>query len=239
MSAWGIVERRLGKLLRKLKKLRLRPIRVFLFHQVSDTFDDRTMKRSDWTETGQFKHNIESLKKKYRFVSLEKAYEMMRKDVFRFCDYAVLTSDDGWASLTNVLPWLAEQGIPMTLFLNPCYFDGVHYREKDTEKYLLAKDIRDICDTYPKVTYGMHGWEHIRATDQTEEAFRESVQKSWEALRVYPNFIPYFAYTYGSFDVLHDRIISDYGFVPVLIDKDKNVDDLRCIHRELLDGVVL
>ena len=96
--------RKLRKISRKLKKIRLRPISVFLFHQVSDAFDESTMKRGDWTETGQFKHNLEFLKKKYRFVSLEKAHEMMRKDVFRFRDYAVLTSDDGWASLTNVLP---------------------------------------------------------------------------------------------------------------------------------------
>ena len=164
---------------------------------------------------------------------------MMRKDVFRFRDYAVLTSDDGWASLMNVLPWLAEQGIPVTLFLNPCYFDGVHFREKETERYLLSKDIRDICDTYPNVTYGMHGWEHIRATDHTVEEFRESVRSSFEALRDFPNFIPFFAYTYGSFDASHDHVLSEYGFIPVLIDKEKNVDDLSCIHRELLDGMVL
>lgn len=235
----GIIKRKLNKIARKFKKMRLRPISVFLFHQVSDTFDESTMKRGDWTETGQFKHNIEILKQHYRFVSLEKAYEMMRKDVFRFRDYAVLTSDDGWASLNNILPWIAEQMIPVTLFLNPGYFDGVHYREKDTEKYLLTKDIKDIYDTYPNVTYGMHGWEHIQATNQTIEVFRESVLKSFESLRDFSNFIPFFAYTYGSFDEVHNRILHGQGLVPVLIDKEKNVDDLSCIHRELLDGVKL
>lgn len=229
----------LNKAGRKLKKLRLRPIRVFLFHQVSDTFDESTMKPGDWTETGQFKRNIEILKQHYRFVSLERAYEKMRTDVFRFRDYAVLTSDDGWASLKNILPWIDIQGIPVTLFLNPGYFDGEHFRENYTEKFLLTKDVREISEKYPNVTYGMHGWEHIRATNQTEDEFRESVKRSLEALKGFSNFIPFFAYTYGSFDGSHDRILNEQGFIPVLIDKEKNVDDLSCIHRELLDGVVL
>lgn len=233
------IYRKIIKVSRKLKKRHLRPIRVFLFHQVSDMFDESTMKRGDWTETKQFKRNIGILKDKYVFVSLKKAYEMMRKDVFRFRRYAVLTSDDGWASLKNVLPWLAKQGIPVTLFLNPGYFDGAHYREKTTEKYLLVKDIQDICDSFPSITFGMHGWEHIRATDQTEEEFQESVRKSFEFLRAYSSFVPFFAYTYGSFEEMHDRILHEQGFVPVLIDKEKNVDDLRWVHRELIDGVVL
>lgn len=239
MSVFEKIRRMLNKAGRRIKKFHLRPISVFLFHQVSDTFDESTMKRGDWTETKQFKHNIGILKDKYVFVSLKKAYEMMRKDVFRFRRYAVLTSDDGWASLKNVLPWLAEQGIPVTLFLNPGYFDGAHYREKSTEKYLLVKDIQDICDSFPSITFGMHGWEHVRATDQTEEEFRESVRKSFDVLRTYSSFVPYFAYTYGSFDESHDRILHEQGFVPVLIDKEKNVDDLRWVHRELIDGVVL
>lgn len=224
---------------RKLKKFRLRPISVFLFHQVSDTFDESTMKQGDWTETGQFKRNIEILKKKYRFVSLEKAYEMMRKDVFRFRDYAVLTSDDGWASLNSILPWIADQGIPVTLFLNPGYFDGKHFREKDTEKYLLTEDIRAICDTYSNVTFGSHGWDHILATEQSEEEFRESVKRSFEVLQGFSIFVPFFAYTYGGYNEVHNRILKEQGFIPVLIDNGKNYDDYYRIHRELLDGITL
>ena len=221
---------------RKLKKLRLRPIRVFLFHQVSDVFDQDTMKICDWTETQLFKKNIGMLKKKYLFVSLEIAYQKMSKDVFRFRNYAVLTSDDGWASLSNVLPWLAQQNVPVTLFLNPGYFDGQHFRDIDTEQYLLEADIQQIADNYPNVTFGTHGWEHKRATEQNETQFRESVSNSLKVLQVYPNFIPYFAYTYGGFNAMTGRILKDYGLVPVLIDGMKNWDDLSCIHRELLDG---
>lgn len=239
MKTVRAVSNRVRKLRHKLKKLRLRPISVFLFHQVSDEFDETTMKRGDWTETNQFKHNIEVLKKEYTFIPLEKAYAKMKKDKVRLRNFAVLTSDDGWASLENILPWLKEQKIPVTLFLNPGYFDGEHFREKPTERYLLKADVDRISHDYPAVTFGLHGWEHIRATEQTEDEFRESVLKTLKALQAYPNFVPYFAYTYGNFGAVHNRILNEFDLVPVLIDKEKNVDDSSCIHRELLDGMKL
>lgn len=239
MSGLNKIGRKLNKLHRKVKKARLRPIRVFLFHQVSDAFDESTMKRGDWSETTRFKRNLLELKKEYTFVALEKAYAKMKKDKVRLRNFAVLTSDDGWASLENILPWLKEQKIPVTLFLNPGYFDGEHFREKPTERYLLKADVDRISHNYPAVTFGLHGWEHIRATEQTEDEFRESVLKTLKALQAYPNFVPYFAYTYGSFGAVHNRILNEFDLVPVLIDKEKNVDDSSCIHRELLDGMKL
>lgn len=239
MSVLNKIERKFNKLHRKVKKARLRPISVFLFHQVSDAFDESTMKRGDWTETNQFKQNVETLKKEYIFIPLEKAYAKMKKDRVRFRKFAVMTSDDGWASLNNVLPWLKEQGIPVTLFLNPGYFDGQHFREKTTERYLLQSDIDRISRQYPNVMFGLHGWEHIRATEQTETEFRESVLNTLKSLQAYPNFIPYFAYTYGSFGTMHNKVLREFGLVPVLIDRGKNIDDLSCIHRELLDGMKL
>lgn len=239
MSFWYRINKKVIKIHRKVKKARLRPIRVFLFHQVSDAFDESTMKRGDWSETTRFKRNLLELKKEYTFVTLEKAYAKMKKDKVRFRPYAVLTSDDGWASLKNILPWLKEQEIPVTLFLNPGYFDGQHFREKETERYLLKADIDSISKEYPNVTFGLHGWEHIRATEQTETEFRESVSKTLKALQDYPNFVPCFAYTYGSFDEISDKVLHEFGLIPVLIDREKNVDDLSCIHRELLDGMKL
>lgn len=233
------LDRKWAKLQRKLKKLRLRPISVFLFHQVSDEFDETTMYSCDWTETNQFKHNIEELKKKYRFISLEKAFAMMRRDMFRFHDYAVLTSDDGWASLKNVLPWLSEQSVPVTLFLNPGYFDGTHYRDKDTEKYLLADDLNYICGHYSNVSIGSHGWEHTDAKAKTESDFREDIKETTEVLKQYPCFVPFHAYTWGKYNDKTQAILKEFDIVPVFIDNEKNTDDITCVHRELLDGMKL
>lgn len=223
----------------KLLLLRLHPISVFLFHQVSDVFEEDTMKPGDWTETEQFKHNVEALRKAFVFVSLDQACLKMKKDRLRFGNFAVMTADDGWVSLKNILPWLKEKNIPVTLFLNPAYFDGKHFREKDTERYLLKADIDLISKNYPNVTFGLHGWEHIRATKQTETDFRESVMKSLQVLQAYPNYVPYYAYTYGNYNQMNCRVLKEFGLIPVLIDGAKNVNDFSCVHRELLDGLKL
>ena len=93
------------RIMRGLLRLRLHPIRVFVFHQVSDVFEPDTMWECDWTETEAFKRSLSALTKKYTFISLDEVKEHLANDRFRFKDYAALTADDGWASLKNILPW--------------------------------------------------------------------------------------------------------------------------------------
>ena len=158
----------------------------------------------------------------------------MRKDWLRCKKYAVLTADDGWASLKNILPWLNEQQIPVTLFLNPAYLDGMHYRNSDKEQYLSAEEIAQLYKQYPLVTVGMHGWEHKNATKQTEEEFRESVEKSERNLKVLPNDVPYFAYTWGRHSGTTDDILLKRGITPVLVMGGQNYSNFQIIDRELL-----
>lgn len=239
MNVIGKIRRKLTKIGRKCKRMRLQPIHVFLFHQVSDAFDADTMYACDWTETARFQHNMEVLRKEYKFIPLDEAYRKMKRDVIRLRRYAVLTSDDGWASLKNILPWLHEQGIPVTLFLNPGYFDGRHFRERNTEKYLLEEDVRAVSEQFPLVSFGLHGWEHTNAATKTEDEFRDEVRKSSEALRQYPCYVPFFAYTWGKHNDMTRKVLKEFDLVPVLIDKETNMDDVTCIHRELLDGMAL
>lgn len=219
-----------------LKKLRLRPIKIYLFHQVSDVFDNRTMKKGDWTESQLFKNNISTINSECHFISLVEATDRIRRDVFRFRKYAVLTSDDGWESLKNILPWLNEQAIPVTLFVNPSYLDGIHFREKNTERYLHLEDLVEICAEYPLVSIGLHGWEHIRVSELNEDDFRNSIDKSLEVIREIPSFVPYYCYPYGDHNIMNDRVLKDYGLIPVLVDNGTNVDDSTIVHRILLDG---
>lgn len=227
------------KIERKLMKIRLRPIRVFLFHQVSDVFDPSTMKPGDWTQTDQFKSNIKALKKKYTFIPIGLAYEKICKDHIRLKNYAVLTSDDGWESLKNVLPWLDDEQIPVTLFLNPHYFDGLHYRDVPTEKYLLRSEIYGLVDKYGLVTIGSHGWEHVSACAQDLDAFRKSVIDSQTVLSGIKGYVPYYAYTYGDCSLSTHGVLRDQGLTPVLIDGGLNYHGGGLVHRELIDGAVL
>lgn len=229
----------LRRILKYIKKLRWQPINVYLFHQVSDVFDGSTMKRGDWTETRLFKQNIEFLSRQYRFISLTEAVKRIDTDIFRFQKCAVLTSDDGWESLKNVLPWLNEQSIPITLFVNPCYFDGRHFREKETERYLLQQDIDDICRLYPLVSIGLHGWDHSRVTEQGEEDFRNSIMKSMTYLESLPCFVPFFCFPFGVHNEMSDRVLREFHLTPVLVDNGTNINDSSFIHRILLDACVL
>ena len=104
---------------RKWMKLRLQPIRIFCLHHVCEQFNSDVMYACDWMALDEFKQKINVLRNQgYQFISLTDAYEYLKKDWFRRKKYAVLTFDDGYKSLLEVLPWLEEQQIPFALFIN-------------------------------------------------------------------------------------------------------------------------
>ena len=219
---------------RKLMHLRLQPIHVFLFHQVSEEYDPSLCNLCDWTQTEQFKKNVLEMKEMYRFISLSQARNHMSQDIFRWKKYAVLTSDDGAACLKTILPWLKEQNIPVTLFINGKYLDGVSYRNKPSEKYLNEKELFSL--NYDGIEVGHHGWEHNDLTKMEWPLFVESVERSILMLQNHPQYVPFWAYTWGRHKPEFDSFLLSKGISPVLIDGMKNYCDCKVIHRELMDG---
>lgn len=228
LRKWG------KKLCRRGRSLFVKPIRVFCFHQVSDALESETMSECDWIQTEVFKKKMLALKEKYTFVSLTEAYNHISNDKIRLKKYAALTADDGWASLKNCIPWLADQKISVTLFLNPLYMDGEHFRERETECYLKELDIEQFADTYTNIYFGMHGWDHTDVSKQEEYEFRNNVEQSIKALKRYGNFVSFFAYPWGRHNTMNDSVLKEYALVPVLMDGMKNCNDNSAIHRELL-----
>lgn len=224
----------LERISRKLMHLKLHPIRVFLFHQVSDIYDEALCKVCDWTCTDVFKSMILKLKENYEFMSLSQAVGHLQKDMLRTKKYAVLTNDDGASCLKQILPWLKEQGVPVTLFVNAKYLDGVSYRNKPTEKY-LTKDELFALD-YEGIEVANHGWEHNDITKLDWRQFVDSVERNVAVLRGHPCYVPFWAYTWGRYTQAHDDYLISRRIVPVLIDGMKNYNDATHIHRELLDG---
>lgn len=235
-------------------KLRLRPIRVFCFHHVSDEYDPLTMWECDWTQTDVFKKNILSLKKSgHEFISLVEAQEKFKHDWFRTQKYAVLTVDDGYKSILNILFWLEEQKIPITLFINTKYLDGQSWSEINEEQAKRAKPdvdmLQDVCPSLylsmdeleeiaisPYVTIGMHGHEHLDATKQTIEDFRKNVEQCKDVLQNIPHVIPYFAYAWGKHNAETDKVLKDMGLIPVLVNGTKNYSYEGYIDRMAIDG---
>ena len=222
---------------RQWTRLRLKPVRVFCFHHVSDTFEPDTMWNCDWTQTDTFKQNVLAMKEKYTFISLEEAYNHISCDIFRSTNYAVLTSDDGWASLKNILPWLAEEKIPITLFLNPMYMDGKHFQSRDSEEFLTKEEVADLIERYePFITIASHGWSHEDCMKMSMDSFKDSVSKSEEYLKSIKGKVPFYAFTFGRHTNKQLELLDLQNLVPVLMDGMVNYDDVSCIHRECVDA---
>jgi len=224
------------KIRKKLLHFQLSLIRVFCFHQVSDEFEPETMWECDWMQTEVFKNKILTLKNKYTFISLEEAYGHIANDMLRFKDYAVLTADDGWASLKSIIPWLAEQQIPVTLFLNPLYMDGKHQQSRATEKFLTKEEVSELTARYkPFITIASHGWSHKRCPDMSDDEFMENVLKAESELSDIPGKIPFYAFPFGIHSNSNLAELKKRQLIPVLMDGMRNCKDASCVHRELLE----
>ena len=223
-----------GKIKRKWMKLRLRPIHVYCMHHVCAEFDEERMNKGDWMNIEEFKQKIAAMQQDgVVFISLKDAYQHICKDLIRWKKYAVLTLDDGYASLKEILPWFVEQKIPVTLFINGKYLDGKSYRRNPNEMYLTKEELLEL--TSPLIEIGNHGWEHNRVTEMTPDEFAESVKRNVNILEMYSNYIPFWAYTYGAHTEKTDAYLCQQGLVPIYIDGMKNYNDSTVVHRELID----
>lgn len=215
-------------------KLRLQPIRVFCMHHVCAEFDAESMNRSDWVQVDEFKRKVSAMRQNgLNFISLTDAYNKIANDKFRYRKYAVLTFDDGYTSLKEILPWLEEQNIPATLFINGKYLDGKSYRKNPKERYLTQDELYAL--TSPLLAIASHGWEHIDVSQMSKKEFEEYIGKNIQILVSHPCYIPFHAYTWGKHTKETDGILFFKDMIPVYIDGMKNFNNPFAIHRELFD----
>lgn len=220
------------KLYRKWIKLRLQPIRVFCLHHVCEQFDVDAMYACDWMALDAFKKKINELRNQgYQFISLTEAYEHLKKDRFRYKKYAVLTFDDGYKSLLEVLSYLEEQQIPATLFINGKYLDGKSYRNNANEKYLMYDELFSLSSHFEIAS---HGYEHADASQMDAEDFRKYINMNIQLLKNHPNYVPFHAYTWGRCTNETNDILKNLCVTPVYVDGMKNYNEPNCIHREIL-----
>ncbi len=221
------------KIWSKLMHLRLRPIRVLCFHQVSEVFDSAKMWDCDWMSTTRFIQLVEEIQSDgYTFISLKEAHQHLEKDIFRRRKYAVLTADDGSKTLNNIMPWLQSKHIPLTIFINGSYLDGKTYRESPSEEYLTEEEVFALIDN--DIEIGNHSWDHRDLSNMTKAEFEQSIRKNVGLLSTHPCYIPFWAYPYGSHTKISDKILKDHGIVPVLLNGEKNYNNPNIINREVL-----
>lgn len=232
---------------------RLQPIRVFCLHHVSDKYNPLTMWECDWTQTELFKRNILNLKRQgVIFLSLSEAYDKLRHDWYRRKKYVALTADDGYKSILNILPWLEEQKIPITLFINTKYLNGKSWSDINEEQARRTKQdvdmLKEVCpDLYMSkeelfgltsqyISIGMHGHEHLDATAQTLQEFRNNVMLCRDIIMEHPRYINFFAYPWGRYNDSTDVVLKETGLIPVLVNDGVNYDDKGFIDRLIMDG---
>ena len=224
------------KITKRLDKLCCQPIEVFVFHAVSDHFDPNLNKEVDWSSTADFQKRIQSFKQQYTFIPLEQAYRHLRKDCIRGRKLAVLTCDDGFASILHILTFLEKEQVPVTLFINPKYLDGKSHRTgyAPAPQYITHEQLFAL--TSPMINIGMHGYEHLDATKQTPEEFTDSVDKCINLLSSHPRYIPFFAYTWGNCNGTTDQILTQRHIIPVLCDNAENYRYRHGISRKPIDS---
>ncbi len=214
--------------------LRLQPIRVYCFHHVSKEYDADSMNLTDWMQIEDFKQNVEAMRMDgVEFISLKEAYRHICKDWVRSKKYAVITFDDGYASLKEIMPWLEEQKIPATLFISGKYLDGRSYRTSPKEKYLTKEELFALVS--PLFEIGSHGWEHTNAREMNIDEFKLGTELNIERLHTHPRFIPFHAYTWGKHTTETDKYLASKEIVPVFMDGKKNFGEFKAVHRELID----
>lgn len=239
------------KIRRRWYKMIYRPIRVFVFHHVSDVRDTLVCQDSDWTQLDQFKRNIEHLMQYYTFISLSEACDKLQHDYFRFRNYAVLTTDDGLASVLNVLPWLEEKEIPVALFINSRYMEcdklkPVHQKwlhelapdaeEKEIAKrmYLSREQVWSLKSPYIEI--GMHGHEHLNITQIDELQFEKDIAVCYDVLHTHPLFVSMYAYPWGKSTGKSMKYLLLHNIVPVVLRGEGNYAWNGLIDRECIDN---
>jgi peptidoglycan/xylan/chitin deacetylase (PgdA/CDA1 family) len=144
----------------------------------------------------------------------------------------VLTFDDGYKSLCEVLSLLRVAQIPCALFVNGKYLDGKSYRNKPTECYLSQDELFALSS--PLIEIGSHGWEHTDASQMDAEDFRKHINMNIQLLKNHPNYVPFHAYTWGRCTKETNDILKNLCVTPVYMDGMKNYNEINYIHREIL-----
>ena len=239
----------INRLRRFFKKLRLRPIRVVCFHQTSMILDESVYAQPDWMPLNELRNKLISYQKQgYKFITLQEAYKHISKDWVRSQKYIVLTADDGLKCQLELLPWLQENKIPITIFFNVANLDGntcgeqiIEYfgiTNKEKEMILAKKLYANFGDLHNVksdiFSIGLHGYIHSDVTKMTDAEFQENVEQCVQIFSQFCNYIPFFAYPYGACTKTTDQILLKKHIIPVYIDGLDNYNDKLCIHRKML-----
>lgn len=124
----------------------LKPVIILVWHQISSEFIKGINIKEIWTSTSDFEKSINYLlRKKFIFISLKQAIEILNQTNIPQKRYVVFTFDDGYSTLNETIPILEKYNIPATFFINSAYLDNNKVNWIDINNLIeFAKDPNSI-----------------------------------------------------------------------------------------------
>jgi peptidoglycan/xylan/chitin deacetylase (PgdA/CDA1 family) len=116
-----------------------------------------------WTSLDSFRHQIYYLKQKFEFISLKAGIKLLEQGKIDG-NYASLTFDDGDISIKEVIPFLIEEKIPATFFINSAYLGDARKSWADVFAYIQSVS---NLSSIPKDVY--YAFKILRNTLDIEE----------------------------------------------------------------------
>jgi len=157
---------------------------IINFHQVSDTFTVGIHNKGTWTPTNIFRSTIESIHKKYGFVSLPEGINYLRNNEIGKETLFSLTFDDGDNFLQEkVIPFLTKKRIPATFFINTKYLDNQSTNWARAYSYLLSidhkifKEKKNIKNTFLEIRNTNNPIIYNKNRRLLEDCFRQLDEK--------------------------------------------------------------
>ncbi len=181
----------------KRKKQHRVPTMVLFYHRVADEHPN------DWTiSTARFRAQIDWLQERFEVVSLEEAQHRIGAEE-NDRPTACITFDDGYADNCQfAIPWLLEQGLPLTYFVT-----SDHVQSGEPFAHDLARDCPLAPNTVDQlremaaagVEIGTHTRTHadLGQISDEQQLFDEIVGSKRDLERLLDRAVRYFAFPFG------------------------------------------
>lgn len=157
-----------------------KPIIILVWHQVSEEFKEGFHNKLDWTSLNDLEKSIRYLqRKKFNFISLKQAYDILYKSKKRKHRYVVITFDDGYSTIKDIIPLLEKYCIPATFFINTAYLDGRSVKWPDIENFIVFASGQENIHEHLKPDI-----EKIKKTSNPEKynSLRKIIEESYSVL---------------------------------------------------------
>ena len=142
------------------------------------------------------------------------AYKTKKWDIG---DNVLLTADDGWKSVLNIMPIIEKEKVPVTLFLYPVV---IH---EGTDHYLDPGDL-ELVKKEPWFEFGSHSYTHPLLTKLAGKKLQHEVVDSKARLEKWLGVtIDVFAYPYGGINPRIRRYCGKYYSVAMGVGEGSNI----------------